>query len=310
MKKLRVLFIGLPDMGTICLRTLFKEGIQIVGILAPPKDNSSYNLFLDETQNYDVPVLFYETLKDESLLFQIRELQPDIGVVCSFSKRIPKEMLDLVPMGFINCHPSLLPDYRGGNPYFHIVNNGEKMSGVTLHFMDETFDTGDIIAQRRFELEPYETMGTLFNKTNFMIADMLTNVLKEMEKGTPIKRFAQDKLASYKKAPMIAFEQGANRIVWQKSACELDRFVRACNPFWGAFCYFRGCYLKIYSADFENKKHNFEPGTVVKVKKDYMAVAAKDGFLCPKVLHVGSYFCSDIKDFVRFSAPTVGEKFE
>lgn len=240
-------------MGTICLRALTKAGINVVGILAAPKDNSAYGMFLEEAKGYNLPILFYDTLKDEQLLKSIKELHPDIAVVCSFSKKIPKEMLDIVPMGFINCHPSLLPDYRGGNPYFHIINNGEKFSGVTLHFMDESFDTGDIVAQQKFAVEKFETMGTLFNKTNFMIADMLVKVLKDIESGNPPKRYPQPKEGDFKKAPMIDFEHGANRIDWEKTAEEIDRFVRACNPFWGAYCFFRGCFIKIYAASFEKK---------------------------------------------------------
>ncbi len=307
---LRVLFIGLPDMGTICLRALTKAGINVVGILAAPKDNSAYGMFLEEAKGYNLPILFYDTLKDEQLLKSIKELHPDIAVVCSFSKKIPKEMLDIVPMGFINCHPSLLPDYRGGNPYFHIINNGEKFSGVTLHFMDESFDTGDIVAQQKFAVEKFETMGTLFNKTNFMIADMLVKVLKDIESGNPPKKYPQPKEGDFKKAPMIDFEHGANRIDWDKTAEEIDRFVRACNPFWGAYCFFRGCFIKVYAASFEKKKHNFPPGTVVKVKSDYIAIAAREGLFFPKVLHVGSYFCSDVRDFIKFSAPLAGEQFE
>ncbi len=298
-------------MGTICLRTLVEANKNIAAILAPPKDSASYQYFLDEIKRYDTPILNYDkSLKEEALLEQIRQIKPDVAVVCSFSKKIPKEMLELVPGGFINCHPSLLPDYRGGNPYFYIINNGEKKSGVTLHYMDEEFDTGDIIVQQSFFVDEFETMGTLFNKTNFMTAEMLVALIDNLENNKPVNRTPQDRTGSYKKAPMVDFEKGENKIDWNQTAQQIERFIRACNPFWGVFSYFRGCYIKFYSASYESKKHNYEPGTIVKVRKDQIAIAAKEGILYPQMLHVGSYFCGGVSDFVRFSHPLVGEKFE
>ena len=111
----------------------------------------------------------YDSLKDENFLNTLRDLDIDIAVVCSFNYKIPKVMLDIPKDGFVNVHPSLLPKYRGGNPYSAVIMNGEKESGVTLHLMDEGFDTGDILLQKTFKINPTETMGTLFNKTNFMI---------------------------------------------------------------------------------------------------------------------------------------------
>ena len=96
------------------------------------------------------------------MLNKVRELQPDVAIVCSFNFLLPKELYEIPKFGTINCHPSLLPDYRGANPYFHVINNNEKQTGITFHYVDETFDTGDIITQIPVDIYENDTMGSLF----------------------------------------------------------------------------------------------------------------------------------------------------
>ena len=183
MYKKRVLFVGIPDMAYVCLDGLLREGVNLVGVIGLKKNHNTYKAFKDYVLDRKLNFIEYDSLKDETFLNTLRELEPDIAVVCSFNYKIPKVMLDIPKDGFVNVHPSLLPKYRGGNPYSAIIMNGEKESGVTLHLMDEGFDTGDILLQKSFKINANETMGTLFNKTNFMGMDMLVEVLQNYELG-------------------------------------------------------------------------------------------------------------------------------
>ena len=178
--KKRVLFVGMPDMAIICLTKLIEAGINIVGVVPPHPQEQTFELMCSFASSLKLPIITYENRLDEiDFLHKVRQLNADIAVVCSYGKKFPPEFLKTVKDGFVNCHPSLLPEYRGANPYSHVIINNETQTGVTLHFMDENFDTGNIIAQTKVKIEPNETMGTLFNKMNFFCADFLIEFLSK-----------------------------------------------------------------------------------------------------------------------------------
>ena len=164
--KKRILFVGIPDMAYIGLDGLLMSGVNIVGVLGPKKDHNMYFDFKHFVQTRRLNYIDYDELDEAQLIEQIKKLEIDAAVVCSFNYKIPKVLLDSVKDGFINVHPSMLPKYRGGNPYSRVIMNGETETGVTIHFMDENFDTGDIIAQRAYHIHSKATMGTLFNELN------------------------------------------------------------------------------------------------------------------------------------------------
>ena len=99
-------------------------------------------IFKKEIRDNENIITFDKSMQEESFLRKVKSVQPDLAVVCSFNKKLPKELLRIPKDGVVNLHPSKLPDYRGGNPYSHVIINGEKESAITLHYMDENFDTG------------------------------------------------------------------------------------------------------------------------------------------------------------------------
>lgn len=295
-------------MALVCLQKLVNAGINIVGVVPPHKENQTYDFFTQFVQSFGLPIIDYEgSFKDQVFLGKIKSLEADIAVVCSYNKIFPKEFLDTVKDGFINIHPSLLPDYRGGNPYSHVIINGEKETGVTLHFMDETFDTGDMISQYRTPIEAFDTMGTLFNRLNYISADALFEVLAYYEVNSTLPRKPQPE-GEYKKAGLIDSKYGNTNIDWNKSAFEIERFIRALNPFITAVTSYRGTFVKVYSAAAQNKRVKQEPGTVCHIK-DSVGVVCGDGILHIKSLQVGSYVVGDSKDFITIFKPKIGEKF-
>jgi len=192
-KKLKVVFVGIPDMAIICLDNLLRSKFNIVAVVPPKKTHETYSFFKQFVQDRGLKLVEFENSpNDYDCISQLQDLNADIGVVASYNSKFSSEFLKTTKMGYINSHPSLLPKYRGACPYFHIINDGEKESGITLHLMDENFDTGDIVYQEKFELLPNETMGTLFNRTNYMISDALIRVLSEIEKNNKIISKKQD----------------------------------------------------------------------------------------------------------------------
>lgn len=305
--KKRVLFIGMPDMALVCLSKLVTDGFNIVGVVPPNKEDATYSLMCNFAQSVNLPLITYEKRMDEiDFLHKIRQLNADIAVVASYNKKFPPELLKSVKGGFVNCHPSLLPEYRGANPYSHVIINDEKETGVTLHFMDENFDTGNIILQHKVPLEKNETMGTLFNKMNYICAQAISKFLQQYEMDSNVVSYQQPE-GEFKKAPAIEAKNLGNFIDWTKDAAYIQRFVRALNPFISAMTNFRGVFVKVYSAEFSDKKVKEAPGTICHVK-DTIGVSTGNGVLYIKTLQFGSYMIADAKEFIEKFKPRVGEK--
>ncbi len=296
-------------MAFICLSKLLNAGFNIVGVVPPHKTNNTYPFFCQYVQGVGLNLIEYEkSMKDIDFLAKVRALKADIAVVCSYNKLFPKEFLSTTKDGFINTHPSLLPKYRGPNPYSHVILAGETETGVTFHFMDERFDTGDMIAQFKAPVVPEETMGTLFNKLNYMAGDALVQVLKFYEENDTLPREKQPE-GEYFYAYTISPELCNNVIDWNKSCEEISTFIRALNPFISAVVKFRGQLGKVHTSYYKKQKTKFPPGTIASLG-DSIGVACSDGILYIKTIQLGSYIIGDAKDFIRVFAPKVGEMFE
>lgn len=303
----RILFFGMPDMGIVCLTKLISEGFNIVGVVPPHKSDDTYDLMCTITKSMRVPIITYDKKLDEiDFIHAIRQTNADIAVVCSYNKKFPPELLKSVKGGIVNVHPSLLPDYRGANPYSNVIINDEKETGITLHFMDENFDTGNMIAQKKVHIEKNETMGTLFNRMNYLCAEFLSDFLKQYEENSQIETIPQPQ-GDFKKAPAIDAKNMRNFINWGQDAAYLERFVRALNPFVSAMTNFRGIFMKVFSAKYSDKKPKQEPGTICYVK-DSIGVATGNGILYITALQFGSYMICDAKEFIEKFKPQVGEK--
>ena len=304
--KKRILFVGIPDMALVCLDGLVASGINIVGIVGPMKNHPTFASFKQYVKGLNLNFIDYDSLAGDEFIAKIKSLNADLAVVCSFNYKVPKVFLDSVKDGFVNVHPSLLPNYRGANPYSAVLINNESETGVTLHFMDEGFDTGDIISQAKFPISQYETMGTLFNRTNILAFDMLLDLLKKYENHE----------ISGIKQPIGEFKCGKTLkekdlfIDFSKPAEYIERFTRALNPFLIARTKFRKNITKIISADIIDTKTDYEAGTIVKVEADKFYIQTGKGLLVPGAIQFGNFFAGTCADFVRILAPKVGEKFE
>ncbi|MEI8377066.1 MAG: methionyl-tRNA formyltransferase [bacterium] len=309
----RIIFAGMPEMGPICLNTLVEAKKNVVGVIMPPKNNMAiYNTMFNMTMDLGLePISFEKRLDEPEFIEKVRSKNADIGIVASFNKKFPKVLLDSVKMGFVNSHPSLLPMYRGGNPYFYPIVNNEKKTGITLHFMDEEFDTGDIVFQKEVLISPYETMGTIFNRTNFMFAQVQIDMISFLEEGKELERKPQDKIGKYRDAPMVQEHLGHTRIDWAQSSEEIERFIRACNPFLGAMSFYKGNPVKVFAGFYDSTKISDKPpGTIVEVFATHISVATGKGLFYPTALQVGSYFSGDINMFIKLVEPQVGDIFE
>lgn len=303
--KKRILFVGIPDMAYICLDGLGLAGVNFVGVIGPKKTHQTYQNFKNFVKHRNLNFIEYENLEDAAFIKQIKDLDIDAAIVCSFNYKIPKVLLESVKDGFINVHPSLLPRYRGANPYSSAIIDNAKETGVTLHFMDENFDTGEIIAQKAINISEMETMGTLFNRTNVLAFNMLLETLREYE-TSPLPRIQQPK-GEFAKSKISG--DGLFFVNYQQTAAEIECFVRALNPFIVATTNFRRNIVKLFAAEAIEGTTDAAPGTIVKIENDKFYVATGEGLIAPTVLQFGSFFVGTAKDFIKILNPTVGETF-
>lgn len=300
----KILFIGQPDMAIVCLNKLVNSKLNIGAVILPDKTNISRENIRTIAINNNIEVLEYDKSPNEpELIEKARTLKCDIGIICSLNHKLSPELLNATKDGFINCHPSILPKYRGANPYFHIIKDGEKMSGITLHFADENFDTGRIIAQEIFPLTKKETMGMLFSRTNFMAADLLAKTLLKYKETGKIQSIPQ-KEGEFKKAPNVLGEIYIN---WTDNINNIERIIRAANPFYNALTNFRGGFIRIIAGDFKEEKHNKPFGKIVKAKKDLLQIAAGGGYYFPNVIQAGSWGIYSTSEFIEKFSPNEGE---
>ncbi len=306
MEKLKIIFVGMPDMALVCLSNLLEKNFNIIAVVPPKKTHETYYFFKNFVLSKNLNLIdFNSSPNEDSCIEKIKNLNADIGVVCSYNYKLSKNFLSSTKMGYINCHPSLLPYYRGASPYFHIINNGEKISGITLHFMDENFDTGDIIYQKKFKLSNFETMGTLFNRTTYMLSDGLIEVLDRIQQKGKIERCPQKKDESFIDAPKV---DGNFLIRWKSQSIDkIERLIRACNPFYNAYTTFRGVGFKIIQAKAITKEHNNPFGAIVQADNDNFIVSAKGGYLKIEIAKIGSWGIFSPREIYQIFTPKQGE---
>jgi len=306
--KKRILFVGIPDMAYIGIDGLLMAGVNIVGVIGPKKSHNMYNDFKDFTQTRGLQYIDFDELDEPQLIEKIKSLDIDVAVVCSYNYKIPKILMDATRDGFINVHPSMLPKYRGGNPYTRAIMNGETETGVTIHFMDEGFDTGDIIAQKPYHIPSKATMGTIFNELNFIGIELLLQVL-ECYESQPLPRIPQPKGHFISGRGLSDKELFIN---FEKSAEDIERFIRALNPFLLASTTFRGNIMKIIKAEVASDAFCLPhpAGTLAKIEDDKFFISTSKGLIVPTVMQFGSFFIGDSKDFIRIVNPKIGEEFK
>ncbi len=311
--KKRILIIGMPDLVLYCIFALKQARKKIVGVITSPNDDPTYEYMKDFLkQNKLFHIDNNKNFKDEKLLQTIKDLNPDIAFVCSYNFLLPKELYEIPKLGTLNFHPSLLPDYRGANPYFHVLNNNEKETGITMHFMDETFDTGDIVKQIKIPIMENDTMGSLFNRMNEATAQLCVETIERIEKKEILPRIPQNKTENYKKAPKIFSGTNDVKINWNQSIKDIERFVRALNPFFGAVSFFNGKEIKFWEVEFVyNKSAAVLPsGTICDITENSIFISANDGFIQTKVLGTNeqTYF-AQTNELVKEFGITKGSRF-
>ncbi|MFP3916330.1 methionyl-tRNA formyltransferase [Lysinibacillus telephonicus] len=274
-----VVFMGTPAFSVPILRMVHEEGYEVLAVVTQPDRPVGRKRVLtpppvkDEAIRLGLHVIQPEKLRDSSELDEILSLNPDIIITAAFGQILPKKLLDAPRLGCINVHASLLPKYRGGAPIHQAILDGEEKTGVTIMYMAEKLDAGDIISQREIAIEETDDTGSMFDKLSILGRDLLKDTLPLIVEGKN-ERLKQDETkATF--AHNISREQ--ERIDWSKDARTVFNQVRGLSPWPTAYTTFQGDNVKVWAAKMALTSTNAEPGEVIKINKDSFEVAAGDG---------------------------------
>lgn len=274
---MRIVFMGTPDFAVPVLERILKDGHEVAGVFTQPDkpQGRGYKMTPPPVKElalqHNLPVYQPAKMRDGEALSILQQLAPELVVVVAYGKILPKELLEVPPMGCINVHASLLPKYRGAGPIQWSVINGEKETGVTTMYMAEGMDTGDMILKAATPIGEQETAGQLHDRLSVLGAECLSETLKQLAEGKAPRIPQDDSLCTY--APMLTKELG--HLDFTKTAKELHSLIRGVSPWPGAYTFLGDKMLKVHSAKIT--EGSGAPGQLLDSKK--LIVACGEGAL-------------------------------
>ncbi|MGM0902050.1 MAG: methionyl-tRNA formyltransferase [Bacillota bacterium] len=272
----KIVFMGTPDFSVPVLQQLIQDGYEVIAVVTQPDRPVGRKKMLTpppvkvEAVKQGIPVFQPEKIRQKDELEKILSLKPDLVVTAAFGQILPKELLEAPKFGCINVHASLLPELRGGAPIHYAIINGHEKTGITIMYMAEKLDAGDILTRVEVQIEENDNVGTLHDKLSKAGAQLLSETVPKLLNGelTPIKQ--NDDEATF--AWNIKREQ--EKIDWSKDGEEIYNHVRGMNPWPVAYSTLNGSVLKIWKTEKLKVSVGAEPGTILSMKDDGFVVAS------------------------------------
>lgn len=282
---MRVVFMGTPEFAVPTLEALL-EVHEVVGVFTQPDKPKGRGKAMafppvkEKALEHNIPVYQPVKVREESVVDEIRKMNPDAIVVVAFGQILPESILNIPKYGCINVHASLLPKYRGAAPMQWSIIDGEEETGITTMYMAKGLDTGDMILKEVVKLDPKETGETLHDKLSVLGGSLIIETLKQLEAGTAPRTPQDDSLSCY--ASMLTKELGC--IDWNKDAASIERLIRGLNSWPSAYTLWNGKTMKIWDSDVVAYAGSEENGTVV--AKDKHSFTVKCGENALKILEL------------------------
>jgi methionyl-tRNA formyltransferase len=271
---MRIVFLGTGEIGLPTLRALQKSEHELVGAITQPdkpvgrEQKITASPIKAALSGSKTAILQPARIKDEKAIKEIRALAPEVIVVVAYGQILPRALLEIPKIACLNLHASLLPRWRGAAPIQAAIAAGDRETGITVMYMDEGLDTGDILLQRKLGLLSDDTGSALHDRLAEIAPDALLESLRLLGTGKA-PRIQQDKnLATY--APKLNRESG--RINWNETTETIERKIRAYNPWPGAFTEFNNRKLKVFSSSVVDLRG--KPGEILRKDKELVIATA------------------------------------
>lgn len=305
-KKPRIVFMGTPAFAVASLSALLDAKMNVVGVVTAPDKPGGRGMQLQQSAvkqfalAHNLPLLQPEKLKSPEFFEALSAWQPDLQVVVAF-RMLPEKIWSFPPMGTLNVHGSLLPQYRGAAPINWAIINGEKVTGVTTFQLQHAIDTGDILLQDRIAITENMTAGELHDTMMQVGANLLVKTLNGLIDHTiqsvPQSEAANDSLNSIKHAPKI-FTKDCE-INWDLPVQQIHNHIRGLAPFPGAITKVDGKIVKLYSTTISKEPVKETPGSFVTDGKSVAKFACKDGYIILNDIQWEGKKRMPVTDFLR-----------
>ena len=274
----KIVFMGTPDFSVPVLRRIIEDGYEVIGVVTQPDRPVGRKKVLTpppvkvEALKHGIPVYQPEKIRQKEEMEKINSLNPDLIITAAFGQILPKEILEAPAHGCINVHASLLPELRGGAPIHYALIQGKKKTGITIMYMVEKLDAGDILTQVEVEITEEDNVGSLHNKLSAAGAALLSETLPKLLEGklTPIPQNNDEATFAYN----IKREQ--EKIDWSKTGEEIYNHIRGLNPWPVAFTTIDGQTLKIWRSEKVFGVKSEDHGMIIKNDPDGITVSTGD----------------------------------
>ncbi|MEC0090053.1 methionyl-tRNA formyltransferase [Paenibacillus macquariensis] len=308
---MNIVFMGTPAFAVPSLRMLLENGYNVVAVVTQPDRPQGRKRVLTPTPvkevalEYGLPVLQPQRMRSPEAVAELAAYKPDLIVTAAYGQILPKAVLDLPSRGCVNIHGSLLPKYRGGAPIQRSIMNGEAVTGITLMYMAEGLDTGDMIAQVEVVIEDEDTSGTIFEKLSIVGATLLQEQLGNLLEGEVTSIPQNDDEATY--SPNLKRED--EQIDWSRSARDIYNQVRGLVPFSGAFTIWGEEVFKIWAvtpSSESSSDHSVVPGTVLQLNERGIEVKTGDGSIWLTKVQPSGKKVLEVDAFIRGTSMVEG----
>jgi methionyl-tRNA formyltransferase len=270
----KIIFMGTPDFSVPVLKRILADGYEVIGVVTQPDRPVGRKKVMTappvkvEAEKHGIPVFQPEKIRRPEELEPILALEPDLIVTAAFGQILPKELLGAPKFGCINVHASLLPELRGGAPIHYSIIQGKEQTGITIMYMAEKLDAGDILSKVKVTIEEQDTVGTLHEKLSEAGSDLLSETLPKLINGELTSIPQNDSEATF--APNIKREQ--EKINWSKTGEEIYNHIRGLNPWPVAYTELDGIVLKVWWGEKFTTDIKSTPGTVISLEDDGIVV--------------------------------------
>lgn len=303
---MRIALIGQAAFGADVLTGLLKQGQQVAGVFCPPDRGDKVDPLKQAALDAGLPVFQPKRMKDPEAYDSMVSLNPDLAVLAFVTDIVPGKVLAVPKLGSICYHPSILPRYRGASAINWAVINGETKSGLTIFWVDEGIDTGDILLQKEVNICPEETTGEVyFNQLYPLGVQAVLEAVDLIAKGQA-PRIPQDHSQATYDPPCDEKVAGLD---WSKPGRQVFNFIRGCDPQPGATTTFRGEKVKFYNVRFLEESHAAQPGEILAVTDKGLKMAVAGGAVLITRFRTKDLGKVKAPEFIQAKNPQVGEKF-
>jgi methionyl-tRNA formyltransferase len=301
---LKIIFAGTPEFAVPTLQALLNSEYHVVAVYTQPDRPAGRGQRLTASPvkqlaaTANIPIYQPTTLRGSSEQQVLRNLNADLMVVVAYGLILPKAVLEMPRLGCINVHASLLPRWRGAAPMQRAILAGDKETGITIMQMDEGLDTGEMLRRVSCPIDLVDTTHKLHDRLAALGANVLLETLENLQRNILKSEIQDEQQACYAKK----IDKAEAQLDWQQGAEQLDRMVRAFNPWPIAYTFCRDELVRVWQTSFFTRVVNAVPGTIVAADKNGIDVATGSGILRLLKIQLPGSRCLPVSDVLNAKA--------